>query len=173
MGDGERRRSGKRGVGTERHLFDVESGANINEDMRGAGEGSTDVEGIRKRHEHGLVLCRVVYSQSHGGVFHSKSDQARRGSFGMGRTRYSSERVRYSTFEGGRLAALDTAEAVPELGLRGLQLGEGRGEVLELLVELVLHLGELLHAQGVEVHYWRGSKIAVSLAQSDLLDRCP
>lgn len=82
MGGGERRLGdGKRDGGAERHLFDVESGANIDEDMRGAGEGSADVERIRKRHEHGFVLCRVVYSQSHSGVFHSKPDQARRGSF--------------------------------------------------------------------------------------------
>lgn len=45
--------------------------------------------------------------------------------------------------------SLDASKTVAELDLGGLELGEGRGEVLELLVELVLHLGELLCAQGV------------------------
>jgi len=52
---------------------------------------------------------------------------------------------------GGGGAAVDAAQAVPELVLRAVELRKGRGEVLELLVELLLDLRELLRLEGVEV----------------------
>ena len=55
-------------------------------------------------------------------------------------------------FTWGRiLAGLDSSEAVLKLVLGAVELREGLGEVLELLVELLLDLGELLGREGVEV----------------------
>lgn len=51
---------------------------------------------------------------------------------------------------------LDALVAVLEFRLGAMELGEGGGEVLELLVELLLDLGELLGREGVEVD-WRKS----------------
>lgn len=48
------------------------------------------------------------------------------------------------TFDLSRDACSDAAKTFSELGLRGAQLLEGGCEVLEFVVELLLHLGELL-----------------------------
>ena len=48
-------------------------------------------------------------------------------------------------------ARLDDLVAVLEFRLGAMELGEGGGEVLELLVELLLDLGELFGREGVEV----------------------
>jgi hypothetical protein len=62
-------------------------------------------------------------------------------------------------------AGLDDLEAVLEFRLGAMELGEGGGEVLELLVELLLDLGELFGREGVEIDY--GKKLsAVALMKS-------
>ena len=52
--------------------------------------------------------------------------------------------VKKCTFDLSRDACSDAAKTFSELGLRGAQLLEGGCEVLEFVVELLLHLGELL-----------------------------
>lgn len=51
----------------------------------------------------------------------------------------------------------DTLDALPELGLRGAELLEGRGEVLQVLGELVLEVRELRRGKGGELDLGRGS----------------
>ncbi len=45
----------------------------------------------------------------------------------------------------------DTLDALPELGLRGAELLEGGGEVLQVLGELVLEVRELWRREGGEL----------------------
>ena len=52
-----------------------------------------------------------------------------------------------------RYARTDRLQAFAELGLCALELLEGGREVLEFVVELLLHLTELLDRQGCELHY--------------------
>jgi len=49
----------------------------------------------------------------------------------------------------------DTLDTLPELGLRGAELLEGGGEVLQVLSELVLEVRELWRREGGELD-WRG-----------------
>lgn len=50
---------------------------------------------------------------------------------------------------------MDALQAVLELALGAVQLGVRLGQMLELLVELLLDLGELLRLEGVEVDWAR------------------
>jgi hypothetical protein len=56
------------------------------------------------------------------------------------------------------LSRLDDPQAVSELVRRAVELLEGVGEVFELVVELLLDLGELLLMEGVEVDCGRVSQ---------------
>lgn len=57
---------------------------------------------------------------------------------------------RNRTFRGGS-SGLHASKALLELVLGSVELGEGRRQVLELLVQLLLNLGELLGLERVEV----------------------
>lgn len=57
---------------------------------------------------------------------------------------------RYRTFRGGS-SGLHASKAFLELVLGSVELGEGRRQVLELLVQLLLNLGELLGLERVEI----------------------
>ena len=50
------------------------------------------------------------------------------------------------------LARLHAPETLLELPLGGVELGEGAGQMLHLLVQLLLHLGELLRAEAIEAN---------------------
>lgn len=58
------------------------------------------------------------------------------------------------TFRSGS-STLNASQTLLELGLGSVELGEGRRQVLELLVQLLLNLGELLGLERVEVDYAR------------------
>jgi len=47
---------------------------------------------------------------------------------------------------------LDASQTLLELLLRGVQLCEGVGQVLDFLVQLLLHLRELLGREAVKVY---------------------
>ena len=47
---------------------------------------------------------------------------------------------------------MDASEAIPKFCLGGMKLAEGRCEVLELLIKLLLDLGELLRVEALEVN---------------------
>lgn len=53
-----------------------------------------------------------------------------------------------------RRPGLDDAQALLELGLGGGELGVGRGQVLDLAVELLLDGAQLLGGEGAEVDCW-------------------
>ena len=38
------------------YLFDIEASADIDDDVRGVGEVSADIEGVRQGYQNGLVL---------------------------------------------------------------------------------------------------------------------
>jgi hypothetical protein len=57
------------------------------------------------------------------------------------------------TFNLARNTSSNRPQTLPELRLRGAQLGEGAREVLELVVELLFYLGELGCCEGCEVDF--------------------
>lgn len=52
----------------------------------------------------------------------------------------------------------DTLDTLPELGLRGAELLEGGGEVLQVLGELVLEVRELRGGEGGELDWRAGER---------------
>lgn len=78
--------------------------------------------------------------------------------FSARRSRRGSSCRNGHTLEGGRLAALDAAHALAELGLGGVELLDRAAEVVELFLQLLLDLGQLLDAQRVDAdcRVWEG-----------------
>ena len=63
------------------------------------------------------------------------------------------ENIFLLTLESWGLPALDASQTFAELGLGGVELCDGGGQMLEFLVELLLDLGKLLRVEAVEVDY--------------------